>query len=235
MNRLISIFLMMAVAIGAVAADKIILRDGRIIPGKIVQVSDKDVMFEANKSVERINLLDIYMLHYEKRGNVYILSDGNRISGEVQKVPRDAEIIYGVWGQETPAYDVHIGSSEISYRISKDAKKAISSNLKVPKNQVFMIVYTDGSRDIITDITVKQYTQPVQSRPEPESEPVVEENPYEVLFHNVARGEMLVSIAERYGVSVDEIIQWNDLPANTRANSKLAAGTQLMLYIPKTK
>ncbi|MFP4171520.1 MAG: glycoside hydrolase family 3 N-terminal domain-containing protein [Candidatus Hydrogenedentota bacterium] len=48
--------------------------------------------------------------------------------------------------------------------------------------------------------------------------------------HEVQRGEYLSRIAERYGVSQDEIVEWNDL-----SSRDIQYGTTLVLYVPEER
>jgi len=52
-----------------------------------------------------------------------------------------------------------------------------------------------------------------------------------VLFHTVRRGESATAIAQRYGVTVQQLRQWN--PHSFR-NKQLLAGTTLRIYRTST-
>lgn len=95
---------------------------------------------------------------------------------------------------------------------------------------MFLIKYKDGTKDKLSDISLKKQESPVAVE-ETVDEPV-EEEPLQVVFHSVSKGETLSSVAKKYGVTVDEIIEWNDLPAKLKANSRLQADMQLMIYKP---
>ena len=77
--------------------------------------------------------------------------------------------------------------------------------------------------------------EPVE--PEEPQEPVEPEEPELELAeegvrieHEVQRGEYLSRIAQRYGVSQQDIVEWNDLPSR-----EIQYGTTLVLYVPEER
>lgn len=247
MRRMIIIIFSMLAAIYVQAqSDYIIMRDGQEIVGKIVRVDNSSVVYEASsklislkKSEEKsLDLKDVYMLHYESRGNIYITSEGRRITGENQKIDKNADVIYLVSGKEIPAYDVRVSMDDVRFRSHDIAKKKKKNAPNRPNpeqvfsiSEVFMIKYKDGTKDILTEFVQPSGQQEVVEEPQEESEVEVQQ----VVFHNVQRGETLNFIAKRYDVKVEDIIQWNDLPQSIKPNAKLQTDMQLMLYVKPEK
>ncbi len=97
----------------------------------------------------------------------------------------------------------------------------------------------DAPLDDIEPIDVAEDPEPPEEPEEPE-EPVELEEPEEPEFelaeegvrieHEVQRGEYLSRIAQRYGVSQDDIVEWNDLPSRD-----IQYGTTLVLYVPEDR
>jgi len=48
------------------------------------------------------------------------------------------------------------------------------------------------------------------------------------IYHRIRRGETLISIARRYGVTVRQLRQWNGLRSN-----RIIAGKKLIIYLPR--
>lgn len=238
MTRLLNILLFIACfAFTAVSQDYILFRNGVIVPGKIQQVTDQNTVlrvkkgFMGSKGEDQAFPMDkVYMLHYQSRGNVYVTPEGKRRSGETQTIANDADVIYLVAGKEIPAYGIRIDDGMVYYRETKQTKKAISSERKLLPDEIFMILYSDGSKDILTDITVVEQPEAVEEPVQAEEE--VAEPTLKVLFYNVKKGDTLAKIAKMHNVTTDQIVEWNDLPAKTRTNTALQADMQLMIYVP---
>ncbi|MCM1504608.1 MAG: LysM peptidoglycan-binding domain-containing protein [Muribaculum sp.] len=225
--------------------DLIILKNGREFNATILQVNDRQVVYKMsskkNDAEYTLDNADVYMIRFSQRGNVYINENGRRITGENQKLPKDADIIYLIEGREIPAYEVRVFDSHISYLTAKHTnKKVVPIAEVVPRNKVFMIRYTDGTIDLINDMSAKSGTPEVAETIRMESDQEVaggEQTPTDellVVFHNVKKGDTLSSIAERYGVTVSDIISWNELPAKMKPTAKLQPDMQIMLYVTPT-
>lgn len=219
--------------------DLIILRNGNEIPSKVIQVDAKSITYKESAKAKRElhqDLCDVYMIRYEKRGNIYITDEGKRITGENNKWEKGADRIYLVTGKEIQAFNLNVGVNEITYSLGigkgpfrKKNSRYFSQSLS--PQEVFMIKYADGTKDILTDIRRK--TEPSGEENET-SITEVDENERQVVFHNVKKGETLNTIAKRYDVTVKEIIDWNDLPKTAKATTRLQSGTQLMVYVKPT-
>lgn len=245
MNRFILsavfIFLFSVVSNAQISrADKIIFKDGQTLDAYITQISKEQIQYrlssKKNDALQYIDLTDAYMIKFAKRGNVYITPDGKRVTGENQKLDRNADIIYLVKGGEIQAYNLQVGVDKITYQTAPKAKKGhIPQQQVLAPFQVFMIAYSDGTRDIITDLTQPDplryaYQVPQEMQvPQEEAEPSAPEK--QVIFHSVKRGESLSAIAERYNVTIEELKEWNELPKQLKGHAKLQADMQLMIYV----
>lgn len=239
MNNLmkrISIFFLFAIcALSSLAQDDIvILRDGSELKVNILQVDNDGISYNYDKkspASQRIDLKDIYMMHFDKRGNIYINSEGKRVTGENQKINKKQDVIYLVSGKEIPCYEAQIFPNKVTYLLSKRGNTKVIPIAEVfALQEVFMIKYSDGMREIVTPLSKAEEEV---KEPEPEPEPEIEDNEpkMQVVFHNVKRGETLEIIAEKYNVTPSDIIEWNDLPKNLRPKARLRADMQLMLYV----
>lgn len=214
--------------------DYILLTNGEQIYGKVNKVSKSEVdivriepkgFLGFKKEPMTLDASKIYMIKYEDRGNQYFLPDGTRKSGEKQKVDKSADIIYLIDGAEIPAWNIVIDSDRITYHTSKDKKKARSFEANVALNAVFMILYSDGSCDIINDLDAmkaKEEEKQLEKVSEPEAR-------LKVIFHTVKAGDTLISIAKEYDVEVASIREWNDLDSKIKDNSKLKTGLQFII------
>lgn len=223
------------------AEDKIIFRNGDLSSCKILSVDNDsiEVVLPTAKSVfgksiyvinkgtvgAKVSIKDVYMVCYEKRGNIYFNKDGQRKSGEMQKLDKTADVIYLLSGAEIPAWDIRFEDNCVKFQKDKTKKKAFSSLGSFPVEEVFMILYSDGSKDVLNDFK------------EPELEPVVvepvKEEPKEiikVIYHKVKRGETLAEVSEKYGVSPDEIIEWNELSNKFKPSSRLPIDRDIIIY-----
>lgn len=164
------LFLMTMCNIVAIAQkDLIIKRDGSEMQVKIIMVDTRETVYKTddrkNSEELRINNTDIYMIKYEKRGNVFFSTTGERFQGKGgDKIPKDAIILYLKVGEEVFAYDLGMDMRNVSYKTS-DAKNA--RVLKLQKDLVFMIKYPDGTREILsefkTSVADKKETVPQKS------------------------------------------------------------------------
>ncbi len=222
-------------------SDIIMFKTGETLNAHVVQVSKNEITYKLsnkkNEPLQTVDLTDAYMIKFAKRGNVYITPEGKRITGENQKIDRHADVIYLVKGGEIQAYNLQIGEDKIVYQTSKKAEKGrVPQQQVLAPFQVFMIIYSDGTRDLITDLTQPDplryaYVVPEEFK-QPEVAPEVAAEPeQQVVFHSVKRGESLGDIATRYNVTVENLKEWNDLPKQLKAHAKLQSDMQLMIYV----
>lgn len=172
------------------------------------------------------------MVKFDSRGNIYIDENGYRITGENQQLPRLVDIVYLIDHQELPAYNLKITSTTVSFSTKKPGKKVIPIlDAVYPRNKVFKIKYKDGTMDVITSLDkqipksrIQEKATNVEPQPEPE---------YQVVFHVVGKKETIKSVADKYEVSAQDLMQWNEIPTDTPQSSLLTPNQQLMIYINK--
>ncbi len=216
------------------AADHIIFRNGQEADVKLSQVTDQVISYtEVNApsggETTEVPSTDVYMVYIEGSGNVYISTDGRRITGELTRANyKKSDVLYLTRGAEIGAASIRIAEDAITYTV-KTSKKVAGvgigllsevSEHTVAKSDVFMIRYKNGMRDIITPL----------DRPSPQPETSAQR--YNVVFHAVAARETLNDIAARYQVTPAEIIEWNELSPTTKPTAPLTRGMQLMIYQP---
>lgn len=158
--------------------DIILLRDGTSIQAKVQQISGKSVKFKNESSgvkLDELPVTDIYMIKYAKRGNVFFTKEGNRKTGEEHEIDSRATVIYTTDYREIPAYDLEFDVDKIIYRSQKaDKKNPQPIRHVMGLFQVFMIIYPDGTSEIVTELDkVPSYaTQPTEPQEEqPQSVP----------------------------------------------------------------
>lgn len=168
MNNIIFIFILsLLFPLNSFAQDHIIFRDGREKDYKVIQVnSDKTLCKESDKKkAEEIILdnTDIYMIRYEKRGNVFFTEDGERFSGKtIEKPDGKATMVYLKEGKEIEAFDFEMTSDSIKYKDEKGRINIFTKREKevetkeIPKSDIFMLKYPDGTKDILTPFVSKK-------------------------------------------------------------------------------
>lgn len=214
------------------AQDYILLTNGDDMHGKLVSMSDKEVrfiakkdgkLFRSNNSNLTFTLDEVYMIRTSKRGTTFIV-DGKRVIRESVDIDKDADIIYLLEGKEIPAYNISLDNDIISFNRHKKARKAFSDIGQYYIGKVFMVRYSDGSKDIFTEID-KQKENPV------ETQASSSEGRLKVVFHTVKSGENLTQIANQYDVEVEDIKEWNELRPSINGDYRPKVGTQLMLQV----
>lgn len=218
---------LMLCAVPSAHADLILLRDGSEIECTIRLVSDTDIKYLLPRNDQQMSTptSDVYMLNFNKRGNVYISPQGKRITGENRPIPKGADIVYLVEGKEIPAFNLNINDEEISFLDQKPSKKSIPVAKVYKRSEVFKIVYRDGSTDVITPFdssTQNSSTTDGSGAIQPE---------YKAIIHTVSGKETLASIASRYGVDAEDIMEWNSLDPRLAPTSEITTGRQLMIYV----
>lgn len=217
--------------------DMILFRDGHKIDVKITQVAIDQIFYKLSPRKDApelsVDIVDAFMIKFASRGNVYITADGKRVTGENQKIDRDANLIYLISGKEIQAFYPKVGTDIITYQLSPKVKKGTTPLIgAVPLSDVFLIEYADGTRDVITDLSGAVMPKTSVIIPEEPKEEVPEHKPaMKVVFHTAKSGDTIESVASRYGVTPQEIIEWNELPAKTRTGVRLKVGMELMLYV----
>ena len=123
-------------SLGVQAQDLIIFRDGSEIVATVQQVSETLVTCQEGKKKDlrttQYDTKTVYMIKYERRGNVYFREDGSHTYGGGRKedikrevnLPKDATIIYTTDAHEIVAYEVSIGNV-VTYKL-ENKKKAVA-------------------------------------------------------------------------------------------------------------
>ena len=240
--RIINIAVLFLMSVAAFAqSDVLVMRDGSEKIVRIIMVSNSCVTYsERAKGGPELteNLANIYMLHYDKRGNVFVDSEGNRKTGMSQRYDRNADLIYLISGKEIQAYNLHIDGNRVMYEEKGRTNifgKRVDANLHPSRvlstAEIFFIKYKDGTKDIMNDLSVAAKEKERKDAEKQEKEKPKSADEMKVLFHNVKYGETLDIIAKRYHVVCSDLIEWNDLPKNFRHNAKLKPDMQLMIYV----
>lgn len=164
-NRVLIMFVAFSLSISCFAQDFIIFRDGTERSGKIIQVDNDRTLYKAmlykktmGRKIEVTRQVDnkrIYMLKYKTRGNVFFNLNGERIfnsTAGVVKPARNAILIYLREGREIQAYNVNMNDVGLVFQESNKKKAPLRS---VNKQDVFMIKYPDGTKDILTDFGIE--------------------------------------------------------------------------------
>lgn len=131
--------------------DLILFRDGNERKVNIVMVKNEYTVFSVDESSvqESISNKDIYMIKYDKRGNVFFTENGERVTGTGDgKIPSNATTIYLLKGQEIVGYNVQMDTIKVLYTASKKRGKDLSS---VNKSDIFLIAYPDGTKEMLND------------------------------------------------------------------------------------
>lgn len=160
MERYGSLLLMFLFSLMCNAQDLIIFRDGREKECKVIQVnSDKTLCKESDKKRAKevvYDNTDIYMIKFEKRGNVFFTEDGDHISGAtVEKPDKKSTLIYLKIGKEIEAFDLEITSTVLRYKTKLESggllkKRNFSHTTETPKSMVFMLKFPDGTKEILS-------------------------------------------------------------------------------------
>lgn len=165
MKRVTIIILLFFVVLahGYAQRDIIIMRNGMSFTGKVILVSnDKTIFKSKDNGQQELSNLDIYMIKYDKRGNVFFTEKGDRITDNENdnKVPKGATLVYLTDSREIAAEHLAIlVDSIILTPIKKKEKfsipfvrsKSNDTRIVLAKKRVFLIWHPDGTKDVITD------------------------------------------------------------------------------------
>jgi len=161
MKQLLLLFFVSVCSI-AYAQDAIIFRDGRVKSVKIIQTNNDKTLYKEsgnkNATEDFVENKDVFMLKFKTRGNVVFNANGERIltTSEHVRIPMDAIVVYYKDGREVPAYNLTMDANVVSFKPSKkqNDRLVVSS-----KEEVFMIRYPDGTRDILVNLAVEEQVQ----------------------------------------------------------------------------
>lgn len=215
--------------------EQIILRDGTILDAKVQQITQNSVKFNnltAGIKLDEVPLKDVYMVKSGKRGNLFFTQGGRRKTGEVNDIDPKATIIYTTDYRELPVFTLEYDMDKIIYTTSlPDRQNPQPLRKTLPQSLVFLIVYPDGTSDILFDMNQEQ---PYQTASELQSAKAEQQDELKVVFHTVKQGETLAALAERYDVAIADIREWNELKPTVKDTAPLKPGQQLMLYVKST-
>lgn len=231
MRLFISLLFLITVSLSGLADDILLTRSGAEFKGKLELISEKEVSFLVksggllkSKSSRVFPIEEIYMIKTDKRGTTFFNRKRERSTGPSQQLPKNADILYLADGGEIPVWNISMENGMITFDKSSKQKKALSEKGFYATSEVFMVKYTDGSKDLFTDISVPP-TPPANNNKE-QSE---EEIKLKVTMYTVEKGDTYGSIAQKFHVSIAEIVSWNDLPQKTNASARPTPGDQLMI------
>ena len=160
MKRTVLIFLLFTL-LGRVMAftpnDFILLRDGGEMNVKVKMVNGDKTFYIKGRTEETIPNNLIYMIKYGKRGNVFFTENGERITGTgTGRIPYGATVIYLLEGKEVTGYNLVMDINKVSFTESRNTSSQINY---IAKNQIFLIRYPDGTKDIINDFETVRKTR----------------------------------------------------------------------------
>lgn len=228
-------FCLLLAASTALADDILMMRSGQEFRGKLDVAGEKEILFKvkkgnglfgSTKDFSKFPTSEVYMIKTDKRGTIFFNRIGERLMRSSQKYPKDAALIYTVDGEELGGFDLNMADGVLSFK--KDPKEGnVPYNVvNAAKNSIFLIKYPDGSKDLLTEI-------PLEVKQLAPKEELKEETPkIKVIMHNVAKGETYADIAKQYGVTVAQIVEWNELPSKTTGVTRAAVNSQLMIQLP---
>lgn len=157
-------------AASALADDVILLRNGEELNGKVSLITDTEIYFTAkekkgllksltgiirqddHKGEQVLPASEIYMIKSDKRGNTFFDAYGNRSQKTSPKRDKSATTLYLVSGDEIPCWELTLEHGIYSFRKDKKLEKQAGNVGAYPKEDIFMIVYPDGTHEIITDL-----------------------------------------------------------------------------------
>lgn len=245
MKNLICAIVFFCCALSVTAKDLVMLRNGLEMQVYVVQVGNDRLVYKVSDdddaTMEFVDVKDVYMIFYEKRGIVYITQEGKRVSEDAMVtellINDDAPSnVYLKKGKIYPAYNLQILEDEIVFdrvvamKQKFFSKKKEMAKITLSKDEVFLIKYKDGTKDIINEFAPKEEPK-VEIEVELQEPEKPTEDVQQVIFHNVKSGDTLAKLAKRYNVTVEEIKEWNDLPEKLKSTARLQNDMQLMLYV----
>lgn len=143
--------------INARAQDVILKRNGEELNCKIEIINNGDISYQTRSGNGQVNTKDIYMIKYEKRGVTFFNPDGSILSSTSTPAFRQAKkeiVIYLCSGAEIFCSEVNVTQDNVYYKAVNKKKPLTKSKdwFIQPKENVFLIKYADGIREIITSL-----------------------------------------------------------------------------------
>ena len=138
-----------------VAQDLIILRNGDDFFCKVEKLDKDEVTYQIDGESEILPVSQIYLIKYESRGNAFFNEFGEvTYSTRVAKVSKKDILIYLCSGGEVRASELEITAESLQYLEPKTSpsKKGVEEWLSIPKEDVFLIRYPDGTKDVVNNL-----------------------------------------------------------------------------------
>lgn len=218
-------------ASSAFAKDIIILRNGDIIEGKLKKITVASVTIDSKRTLIEYPIKDVYGIKHSERGNTFFDRSGTRRSSKVLKEDKYADHVYLTMGGEKLLWQTAVSDGFVIGNDGWDTARNEPIVYKIPVENVFMIQYCDGSTDVLNEIPLISESatqQRVSAHDKTEKEE--KEDEMKVIFHKVEKGENLTMIAEKYGIAIKELRDWNEIPGRQGNIAPLPTGSQLMIY-----
>lgn len=164
MRRALLILVASLISVGSLTAkDLVILRSGEEMNGDVEMISNGVISILTEKGKKSIPTNQVYMIKYERRGNAFFTVEGEMKYDTGNQRSKITENDIGVYlnnGQEIIISALKMEGDKIQL---KPVSKTLISNVtnlfsknkgwvEIPRNEIFLIRYGDGSKDIITPL-----------------------------------------------------------------------------------
>lgn len=148
--------------------DVILKRNGKELKVNVTLVTELHTYYktldEKDTLESQINNSEIFMIKYSERGNMFFYETGDVVFDDSEyDVPDDAIILYLIKGKEVPAYELSMDSKDVRFYTSR--KKV--DMIKIPRDEIFLVKYTNGISEVITefeDINVTTPSKPQRNK-----------------------------------------------------------------------
>ena len=168
-NRFLTLLYLLVLALAIKAQDLIILRNGDDIQCKVEKNDNGVISYQIDGQTMTLPVTQIYLIKYENRGNAFFNEAGETTySTRVTTKPSKKEIqIYLCDGNEIRAAELEISAESVRYLEPKNklSKKSSDEWTSIPKEDVFLVRYPDGTKDIITNLQKTEEETQIESLP----------------------------------------------------------------------
>ncbi len=134
----------------------ILTRDGNTKKVRVVKIDSEHVTYldlKNKKKGEQTFPTDfVYMIQKEKGNNIFFDNEGNQMSSPIVKIDEKKDAVFTNKGEIFNVYNLTVKKDDISYKL-RDKKK--EPYITIPKTDVFMIRYADGTNSILTTYSPK--------------------------------------------------------------------------------
>lgn len=168
-NRFLMLLYLIVLALTVKAQDLIILRNGDDIHCKVEKNDNGVVSYHCDGQTMTLPVTQIYLIKYENRGNAFFNETGETTySTRATTKPTKKDIqIYLCDGNEIRAAELEISAESVRYLEPKIklSKKSSEEWVSIPKEDVFLVRYPDGTKDIITNLQKNEEEVQLESLP----------------------------------------------------------------------